>query len=700
MAQFKLHDIRNVVLCGNGSSGKTTLLDKILNFTGAVKRDANVENGTSICDFDEEEKTHKHTIESKAVHFDHGGKRFNFIDTPGYPDFIGQVIGPMHAVETAIITIDAHLGIGVSTRRLYNLAGELGLGRVIVITKMDSENIDYAALLQSLEDLLGSACMPLNIPIGHGASFKGTTSALNFTKAKGGELIDPAPVATALLDAIVEMDEEVTARYLDGTPPTPEETERLLDLAIEQRHIVPVLCVSAKTGAGLPELLDTLDVCCLPADQLHRKGINEANGEEIEINCSESGPLIAEVFKTRIDPFLHKLSFIRIFSGTIRKDENVHVGGERKAVKLHHLLRIQGAETEVIDSASAGEIVVVAKVDELHTGISIGDAILQKFHFPTPMAGWSVSPKTRGDEAKLSGALQKIVEEDGTVHLHRDPQTKELVIQGMSELHLHMLREKLRRRDKVEIDAKEPKIAYRETIQNTGEGSYRHKKQSGGRGQFGEVHIRMYPFPTGTNPEEFTSSARFPNMREFHFDSAHNFLWIDSIVGGSIPNNFLPAVEKGFKDRLDRGVVAGFQIQDVAVEVHFGKYHDVDSSEAAFKTAGTMAFRDVFRNCKPGLLEPIVKMQITVPNARLGDISSDLSGRRGRVLGMDSAGGDLQVLTAEVPLSEVSTYGRTLSSLTAGQGSFSMELSHYALVPGNVYKEIVEKAVLKEEEEE
>ncbi|HWA99458.1 MAG TPA: elongation factor G, partial [Pirellulales bacterium] len=337
---------------------------------------------------------------------------------------------------------------------------------------------------------------------------------------------------------------------------------------------------------------------------------------------------------------------------------------------------------------------------ELHTGTELGDLLLDEIKFPTPMVGLAVTPKSRGDEGKLSGALHKIVEEDATLHLDRDPQTKELVMTGMSELHLQMIRERLKRRDKVEVDTKEPKIPYRETIQTKGEGSYRHKKQSGGRGQFGEVHIRLYPLPEGTDIAEFATKERFPHMREYRYDPALHFLWVDSIVGGTIPNNFLPAVEKGFRERMERGVIAGYKVQDIAAEVFFGKHHPVDSSEAAFKTAGSMAFRNVFQESRPALLEPIVTIHVTVPGAKLGDINSDMSGRRGRVIGMDSAGGDLQTVTAVVPLAEVTTYARSLSSITGGQGSFTMEFSHYDVVPGNVQKEIVEKAVLAKEEEE
>jgi elongation factor G len=353
-----------------------------------------------------------------------------------------------------------------------------------------------------------------------------------------------------------------------------------------------------------------------------------------------------------------------------------------------------------IEEVGPGAIVAVTKVEELKTGMSVGDLVMPPIEFPTPMTGLAISPKSRGDEQRLSGALAKICQEDPTCRLDRDPQTKELVITGMSELHLQVIRERLKRRDKVEVDVKEPKIPYRETIQAPAEGMYRHKKQTGGRGQFGEVHIRMLPFPRGTKVEEFATKERFPEMKEVHYHEESNFLWIDSIVGGTIPSNFMPAVEKGFLERINRGVIAGYPVQDVCVEVFFGKHHPVDSSEQAFKTAGSMVFRNVFQQAKPALLEPIVKIEVTVPADKVGDINSDLSGRRGRVLGMTSAGGGFQTIVAEVPLAEVITYGRALSSITGGQGSYTLEFSHYDIVPGNIQKEIIEKAKLEEEEEE
>jgi elongation factor G len=343
--------------------------------------------------------------------------------------------------------------------------------------------------------------------------------------------------------------------------------------------------------------------------------------------------------------------------------------------------------------------VAVAKVEELATGGTLGELAMPKFPFPTPMVGLAATPKSRGDEAKLSGALAKLAEEDSTFRQERNDQTKQLVITGMSELHLQILQERLKRREKVEVETKEPKIPYRETIQANAGGSYRHKKQTGGAGQFGEVHIRMFPLPKNIDVEEYAVKARFPSLKTPHYTEENNFLWLDSVVGGTIPSNFMPAVEKGFKDRVTRGVIAGYPVQDVCVEVHFGKHHPVDSNEQAFKTAASMAFRNVFQEAKPALLEPIVKIEVTVPTDNVGDINSDLSGRRGRPLGIDSAGGGMQTVTAEVPLAEVTTYNRTLASVTGGQGSYSIEFSHYDIVPGNIQQQIIQQAALKEEED-
>ena len=698
MARTKTADIRNVAFCGHGSAGKTTLLDKILVHTGAANGHPSVDEGTSICDFDAEEKHHKYTIEAKIVHFQHAGKRFHAIDTPGYPDFIGQTIGALRGVDTAVVVINAQSGIEVNTRRVFDEAGKAGLGRIVVVNKMDGENIDFPALIDSIQELWGKSCVLLTVPCGHGADFKSVVNTLQPAGSSAGALIAPDEIREPLVESIIEVDEAVMERYFEGTQPTAEELSRLMVQAIAHGTLVPILCCSGKTGVGLPELLDALAACCLSPNDLPRQA--KQGDSEVLLQADPAAPLTALVFKTRIDPFVQKLSFIRLFSGTLKKDAVVHASTVRKGVKMNQLLEVQAAETHAVDEAGPGDIIAVAKMDELHTGTVLGELQLPPMQFPTPMVGLAVSPKSRGDETKLSGAIAKVVEEDPTFHLDRDAQTKELVVTGMSELHLSIIRERLARRDKLEVETKEPKIPYRETIQANAEGSYRHRKQSGGRGQFGEVHVRMYPLPRGTDIEVYATKSRFPQLKEFHYDEKSNFLWIDSVVGGVIPGNFMPAIEKGFKERIQRGVIAGYQVQDLCVEVFFGKHHPVDSSEQAFKTAASMAFRNVFQSAKPSLLEPVVKMSITVPENHVGDVYSDMSGRRGRVLGSDSAGGNLQTVNVEVPLAEVTTYARSLSSMTGGQGSFSMDFSHYDVVPPNVQQEILAKAKMEEEEEE
>ncbi len=698
MAKANVEDIRNIALCGHGSSGKTTLVDKLLVTTGAVNANPSVDDGTSICDFDEEEKNHTYTIEASVGHFEHNGKSFHIIDTPGYPDFIGQTIGALYGVDTAAIVVNAHSGIEVNTRRVFEEAGKAGLGRMIVINKMDDENLDFPALVESIQEMWGQGCVLLNVPLGTGADFKGVASTLNPPDDVTGAVIDPSEIRDPLLESIIEVDEAVMERYFEGEPPTEEELSRLIVQAVAEGSLIPIVCTSAKLGIGLTEFLDAVSMCGLSPATKQRTATKD--GEDVEVKADADGPLIAQVFKTRIDPFVQKLSFIRIFSGTLKKDQQVQASSARKPIKMGQLLQVQASDTANVDSAGPGDIVAVAKMEELTTGASIGEYTLPAIKFPTPMVGLAVSPKSRGDETKLSGALHKVDEEDPTFSLDRDAQTKELVMTGMSELHLKVIQERLIRRDKLEVETKEPKIPFRETIQIDAEGSYRHKKQSGGRGQFGEVHIRMKPFPRGTDPEEFCTKASFPSMKEYHFDEKHNFLWVDSIVGGTIPGNFMPAIEKGFKERLAGGVMAGYTVENVCVEVHFGKFHPVDSSEAAFKTAARMAFKQVFEQAKPCLLEPIVTMDVTVPEDSVGDVYSDMSGRGGRVSGSDSAGGNLTTVHAEVPLREITTYSRTLSSMTGGQGSYTMDFSHYDVMPANVQQDIMSKAKMQDDEEE
>ncbi len=692
-----VENIRNIAFVGHGTTGKTTLIDHILVKTGAVNANPSVDEGSSICDFDEEEKHHKYSIEAAVTHCEHEGRYLNLIDCPGYPDLIGQTIGALRAVETAVITVDAHSGIKVNTRRVWAEAGAAGNGRVIVVTRMDTDNIDVPGLLDNLKEVFGKQCVPLNVPIGKGTDFKGVISTLQVPANVDGALLDPKQFNESLIETIIEVDEELMEKYFEGEVPPPEKLAKLMVDAIASGSLTPVLFVSTKSGHGVDELLDFLAEDGLPPTAIKRTAMKD--GEEVELAADPSGPIAALCFRTRIDPFVQRLSFIRVFSGTLKKDLTVHASTSRKGVKLTQLLSVQANETKPIEQAIAGDIVAVAKSEELKTGTSIGDFEFPKINFPTPMVGLAVTPKSRGDEVKLSESLHKIVHEDSTIHLDHDPETKEMVLTGMSELHLTLIRERLKRRDKVEVDTKEPKVPYRETIQGKAEGSYRHKKQSGGSGQFGEVHIRMLPFPEGIKPEEWATKARFPQLKAIHYHEQNNFLWVDSVVGGSIPGNFMPAIEKGFLERIKQGVIAGYPVKNVCVEVHFGKDHPVDSNETAFRIAGSKAFAQVFQESRPALLEPVVNMHITVPADNVGDVSSDLSGRRGQMVGMQSAGGGMTTVEAKAPLAEVTTYARTLSSMTGGQGSYALEFSHYDLVPPNVQQDIVAKAKKTVDEE-
>src|SRR5262245_46582343 len=705
MAKTHVDDVRNVALVGHGASGKTTLADLMLFKAGAVSRAGSVDDGSSVLDFDEEEKQHKYTISSSLVHFSHGGKAFTLVDTPGYPDFIGQVIGALRAVETAVIVINASSGIEVNTRKTFVLAGDEGLGRIIVLNKLDLENIRFPELIESIQATFGKKCVLMNVPNGLGAGFKSVVSTLHVPDtAPPGMPIQPASVTQSLMDAIVDADEALMERYLEGAEFTDDEIAHGIEHAIAAGTLIPIFCLSAKTGVGVPEFMHEVAEDGLTAADIPHKA-KKATGEELPIEAKEDGPLVAQVFKTRIDPFVSRMNYLRIFEGKINKEGSIQSSRTGKALKVANLFRIQGGQQLPIDSASAGDIVDVIKMEDLPVGGTLTDGKLgpitmPPFKFPTPMIGLAVEPKSRNDQTKISPALHKIEEEDQTFHTTREAQTHELVMRGMSDLHLKIIEERLHRREKVDVLTHPPKIPYRETVNGAHEGMYRHKKQTGGAGQFGEVHLRVSHLPQGLNMEEYCTKARFESMRRFTYHPEINYVFIDRVSGGSVPNQFIPAVEKGIIDRISKGVIAGYQVQDVCVELFFGKDHPVDSNENAFKTAGSMCFKQEFALAKPVLLEPIVKIEITVPGDKFGDITSDLNSRRGRVEGMDTAAGGYQTIIARAPLAEVTTYARSLQSMTGGRGSFTMEFSHYETMPSNEQAKVVAAAAKMKEEEE
>ena len=702
MSKFKSDQIRNIVLVGHGAVGKTTLADQMLYKAGVGTRPGSVDDGTSLLDTDDEAKQHHFSISAAMVHFEHHGMRINVIDTPGYPDFVGQVISAVCAAETALITINASAGIEANTRRTFEVAGKAHLARIIVLNKLDLENIDFAALITSIQETFGANCIPMNVPCGAGASFKGVKSTLSIGHSgQNGAIVNPAAYGAAMMDAIVEADEELMERYLEGEELTGDEVLGGINKAISSGTLIPIFCTSAKSGIGVAELMDAIADFALTPGELVRHAV--ADGQDVEINTSADAPLIAQVFKTRIDPFVSKMSFIRVLSGTLTKDSTVKDMRTGKGVKIHQLLDVQGGQVEAIDEAHAGDVVVVAKIDEFQIGDTLvgGDrsVVLPSIEFPAPMIGLAVEPKSRNDQQKISGALHKIEEEDPTFRITRDPQTHEMVMRGMSDLHLQIVQERLHKRDRVDVVVHAPKVPYRETCSGKAEGAYRHKKQSGGSGQFAEVHLRVYSLPRDIDPATYFTRQNFESLRDFHYDKDLNFAFLDCVSGGTVPNQFIPAVEKGIRERMEKGVLAGYQIQDIAAALFFGKDHPVDSNEAAFRTAGSYGFRDIFQQAKPCLLEPVMHLSVTVPGDYVGAVTSDLNTRRGRMEGMDTLSGNITVVQARAPLAELMTYGRSLSSMTGGQGSFTMEFSHYEQVPAHEQQKIVAAAQVKHDDE-
>lgn len=673
---YHINDIRNVALAGHGASGKTSLADALLFDAGAIDRRGSVDDGTSISDSEDEEKRRHITIDCHLLHLEWAGKQIHLIDTPGYPDFIGNALSALAAVENVILTVCAPTGIEVNTRRIHHEATRLKLGQIIALTKMDADNVDYLRVLENIRETFGPHCVPFHIPVGQGPSFSGVIDVMN----PPAEI--PADLPLSLADAykmaveqIVETDDDLMNRYLEGETLTVPDLREAAHRAIAQGKLVPIVCVSARKDLGVKELIGLLIDCSLNPADVHRLALQEDEAE-VELEPHEDGEVIAQVFKTTNDQFMGKLSYLRILSGRIASDTVLVNLRSGKTSKVNHLYRLQGKNQEEVKEAIAGDIVAIAKFDDLHVSDTVSSSAngqtthlhLPPIKFPTPMVPRAVEPKTREDEPKISAGLAKIADEDPTFTFRRDPQTHELVISGMSELHLDVIQNRLKNRYKLDMTTHIPHVPYLETITGTAEAHHRHKKQTGGRGQFADVHLRIRPR-----------------------DRGEGFNFVDAIKGGVIPGQYIPAVEKGVREQLDKGVISGNSVVDVEAEVFFGGYHPVDSSEQAFKTASASAFRKAFLDARPVLLEPIVNLEVTVPTEKFGDISADLSTRRGHITGMEALPGGQQVIQATVPLSEVLRYATDLKSMTAGQGSYTMEFKSYEPVPPNVQQTIVDK---------
>jgi len=715
MAKTRVEDIRDVALVGHEQAGKTSLADALLFKAKAVERRGSVDDGSSVSDYDDEEKEKKYSIDTSLLNLEYKGKKVYLLDTPGKPDFVGSALGSLNAVDTAVIVVSAPSGIQVNTRRMFNEAGRRGLGRMFVINKMDADNVHFDQLLSALQDSFGKACVLCNAPIGQGPQFSGVVDVLNLPAKTDGVLVDVAAARSKLVDAIVEVDEALMEKFLMEGTVTGEELAAAFPKALAAGTVIPIFCTSAKKDLGVAELLDAIVNYGLSPAQAKRRTATRGSGDkaaEVTLEPSESGEFVAQVFKTLSDKFVGNLSFFRVLSGKLTAEQPIVNARTGKSSRTGGLLLMQGKSQKNVPEAVPGDILAVAKIEDLGIGDTIGSAAhgakLPRPAYPSPMFGLAVEPKARGDEQKISGALHKISDEDPTFKVDRDSQTKEMVIRGMSQLHLDMIQHRLKRRFDVEVITKEPKIPYRETITSNADAEHQHKKQTGGRGQYAKVLMRVYPLKDlniSTKEEffeRFANKDRFEKLRvdSSHYDEEHNFGFVDHIVGGTIPNQFIPAVEKGCKELLETGALAGYRIQDVAVEVYFGKHHEVDCSEQAFKTAGRTAFKKGFLAARPVLLEPIVNLEVTVPSKYTGAILGDLNTKRARIENQDSLPGDLAVISGKVPLAEVVRYAAQLGSITQGTGSYTMEFSHYDQVPGNIQKQIVDKAKLVEEEED
>ena len=684
MAIYSSGDIRNIALVGHGGAGKTTLVEALLYHAGAIKNMGSVEKGTAVCDFDPQEKNHQHSLDAAVVSMDYHGGHINLIDTPGYPDFIGRAMAVLPAVETCAVVINAQGGIEMTTHKMMQVAKERHMDRLIIINKIDHPDADLPALLNNIKETFGSECLPVNLPANRGNQVVDCF----FQPQVQGVKTDFSSVEeahTQIIDQVVELDEDLMQIYLEqGEEITPEQLHNPFEQALREDHLVPICFVSATTGAGVPELLELFARLMPNPMEGNPPQFLQGEGKDakpFEISPDPERHALAHVFKVSIDPYAGKLGVFRIHQGRIARDSQLFIGDARKPFKVGHLLKLQGKQHIEIESAIPGDICAVAKVEEIHFDAVIHDSHeedhihLRSMKFPSPMFGLAIEVKSRGDEQKISDALHKLQAEDPSFMVEHHASLNETVIRGLGELHLRMILEKLKDTYNVEVETHPPRIAYRETITTNAEGHYRHKKQTGGAGQFGEVYLRIEPLPRGAG-----------------------FEFVDDVVGGVIPRQYLPAIEKGVGQAVEQGVIAGYPLQDIRVTVYDGKYHTVDSKEVAFVSAGKKSFIEAVKKARPVVLEPVVNISIVTPNQNLGDITADLSVRRGRITDTVALSGGMTNIRGQVPLGEISSYQSQLKSITGGIGSFSIEFSHYDPVPGRKQQELITEFHPKEDE--
>jgi elongation factor G len=686
---MKVYDaaaIRNVALVGHGGSGKTQLASAVLFASGAVNRLGRVDDGTTTTDFDEEEIARQHTLSSSLAHTEWQKTKINIIDTPGFANFLADARAALRVAEAAVVVVDAVHGVEVQTEKLWAEAAALNLPRIVVVNKLDRERASLERTLQSLHRDCGREVAPIQLPLGEERAFTGVIDlvalkAYTFAADGSGKMTEEAiPAALAdqaaharerLIESVAETDEQLMEAFFAEGTLSQEQLLAGLRAATAAGRIFPLVCTSASHAIGIQPLLDAI-ISYVPSPAERDFPAITADGTETSVPAADSAPYAALVWKTIADPFAGRITMLRVVSGTLKSDATVVNVTRETSERLGHLLALQGKAQTHVQELKAGDLGAVAKLKETQTNDVLADkAIKFRFtpmKFPEPVLSYAIEPKSRGDEDKISTAMQRLREEDPSISYARDPQTHELLLAGQGQLHIEVTVAKLKRRFGVEVNLKPPRIPYRETITASTEAHGRHKKQTGGHGQFGDCKIRVEPLPRGTD-----------------------FEFVDDIFGGAIPRQYVPAVEKGIQDSRMRGFLAGYPMVDFRATVFDGSFHAVDSNELSFKMAGSLAFKDAMTRARPTILEPVMQVEVYAPSDFAGDLMGDLNSRRGRIAGMDTRGA-MTVIRAQVPMSEMLTYEQHLTSVTGGRGTYHMEYSHYEEVPQHLQGKIIAAA--------
>ncbi|MDK2601027.1 elongation factor G [Vibrio vulnificus] len=667
-----INKIRNIAFVGQSGSGKTTLIEKLLFACDATTHLGSIEKGDTVTDFDDQSIQYQHSIEATPVALSWQKHRLNIIDTPGLSELLGRSLSVFPAVETSVLVLDPQMPLTQVTDKLFQFAQQQKKCQMIIINKLDNHGNQLEKLLDEIQDHFGSNCLPINLP-----SADGNEVVDCFFEPQHQQITLLSSVEAAhetLIDQVVEVDEELMELYLEqGSELTPAQLHDPFEEALRTGHVVPICFASAQTGAGIELLLRTLAEL-MPMPNEGNPPLLQKNGKMIKVNCDTLEHAVAHVYKISVDPYMGKLAYLRVFQGEINAGSQLYVGESNKAFKVGHLYQLQGKQRTEISRALAGDFCVLAKVDELEFDSIVHDShdednvSLKTLHFPQPMYSLSLKPTKRGDEQKLGEVLNRIVSEDPSLRLEHRARTNETILSGQGEFHLKIALEKMASVYKLEVDTEQPSVEYFETITKPAEGQYRHKKQSGGAGQFGEVHLSVKPLERGAG-----------------------FQFVNKVVGGAIPTSLIPAVEKGIHQALEEGAISNNPIRDIEVTVHDGKYHSVDSKEIAFVIAGKKAFLDAVKKADPIVLEPIVQLELTIPTNNVGDVTGDLSGNRGLIEGTEPQANNLTLIKGKSPLNELQDYARKLRALTGGEGSFNMSLSHYEPAPPAVQKRVCEE---------